>query len=320
MDKWQILPNLSISAGLRYDFDGPLSEKNGDLFNFDPKLYAATDSAVTSTGFIIAGNNKQFGTPGVSDSTLKGRQWGLGPRLGIAWAPKFNNGKVVWRAGAGVYYDRGEYFQYLSPPAGQGISGPFGVTEEAPFAAYTTSTGSLSQPFPGNLTAPTTPATLPSIMPTVNSIRSACNAYNVYNHVTGTYDGFNCNDGDSCAGVFRLPDIERISCPIRPIGTSMFNGSLRQPCPSIWVTSATVANMKSFPYPLTARAVHSRQLSKHSPPAMASNTPMACKCSAPPTRPADSMARATPRRRHTPWLTNHTEKIAVATSTFAYPT
>ena len=201
MDKWQILPNLSISAGVRYDFDGPLSEKYGDLFNFNPSLYSATDSAVTSTGFIVAGNNKLYGTPGVSNSTLNGRQWGFGPRVGVAWAPKFNNGKVVWRAGAGMYYDRGEYFQYLSPPAGQGISGPFGVTEEAPFAAYTTATGTLSQPFPGSLTAPTTPATLPSIMPTVDSIESTCNAYNNYNHVKGTYDQYNCNDGAPDAGL-----------------------------------------------------------------------------------------------------------------------
>ncbi len=101
---------------MRYDYTGPFSEKNGDLFNFDPSLYSATDSAVTNTGFIVAGNNKQYGTSGVSDSTLKGRQWGIAQRLGVAWAPKAFGGKLVWRAGAGLYYDRGEYFQYLSPP------------------------------------------------------------------------------------------------------------------------------------------------------------------------------------------------------------
>jgi hypothetical protein len=40
---------------------------------------------------------------------------------------------LVVRAGFGMYYDRGEYFTELSPPAGGGISGPFGVTVEEPF-------------------------------------------------------------------------------------------------------------------------------------------------------------------------------------------
>ena len=64
----------------------------------------------------------------------------------MAWAPKKFDGKVVWRAGAGIYYDRGQYFQYLSPPAGSGISGPFGVTEEAPFAAYTSVNSTYGNP------------------------------------------------------------------------------------------------------------------------------------------------------------------------------
>ena len=192
MDKWQILPNVSITAGVRWDFDGPFSEKNGDLFNFDPALYSSTPSAITNTGFIVAGNNKQFGTSGVSDSTLKGRQWGIAPRLGVAWAPKFNHGTVVWRAGAGIYYDRGEYFQYLSPPAGHGISGPFGVTQEAPFAAYTSSTGNLSNPFP-TLVSPTTPSDLASFMPTIDSMEAACTAANVYNGTTLV--GYSCGDG-----------------------------------------------------------------------------------------------------------------------------
>ncbi|HTV81599.1 MAG TPA: carboxypeptidase regulatory-like domain-containing protein [Acidobacteriaceae bacterium] len=197
-DKWQVLPNVSITAGVRYDFDGPFSEKNGDLFNFDPSLYSATDSAVTSTGFIVAGNNKQFGTAGVSDSTLKGRQWGIAPRLGVAWSPKQFGGNVVWRAGAGIYYDRGEYFQYLSPPAGSGISGPFGVTQEAPFAAYTSANGTLSQPFT-SFVSPTTPSNLASIMPTVDSIENTCTAGNVYSGYNSAGQSilipYSCNDG-----------------------------------------------------------------------------------------------------------------------------
>src|ERR1019366_305641 len=106
-DKFQLRPNLSLTGGLRFDWDGGFKEKYGHLYNFNPNQYAydaATDS-ITSTGFIIAGNNKEFPTPGVSDTTLTGRQWGIAPRLGVAWSPSRFRDKIVLRAGTGMYYD-----------------------------------------------------------------------------------------------------------------------------------------------------------------------------------------------------------------------
>ena len=47
------------------------------------------------------------------DTTLTGRQWGIAPRIGAAWQPAMFHSKVVVRAGAGMYYDRGELFSYL---------------------------------------------------------------------------------------------------------------------------------------------------------------------------------------------------------------
>jgi hypothetical protein len=120
-----------------FDDHGGLAEKYGRLYNFDPSQYnydQATDTIVSS-GFIIAGNNKQFPSKGVSNSTLTGRQWGLGPRLGVAWSPKMFNNKIVVRAGWGMYYDRGELFTYLSPGFAAGViaGGPFGVNQAPPF-------------------------------------------------------------------------------------------------------------------------------------------------------------------------------------------
>jgi hypothetical protein len=151
-DKFQILPNLSLTAGVRYDWNGGLTEKYGRIFNFDPSLYSYNDATdqIESNGFIIAGNNKLFPTKGVSSTTLTGRQWGIGPRLGLAFSPKQNDGKVVIRAGAGMYYDRGELFTYLSPgyAAGEVSSGPFGVTQTPPFVNTVQCNNGVNNPSP----------------------------------------------------------------------------------------------------------------------------------------------------------------------------
>jgi len=136
-DKFQIRPNLSFSAGLRFDYHGGLKEKNGRIFNFDPSRYSydASSDTITNNGFIVAGNNPDYPTKGVSDSTLTGRQWGLAPRVGLAWSPRMFNDKVVVRAGWGLYYDRGELFSYLSPGFASGViaGGPFGVNQTPPW-------------------------------------------------------------------------------------------------------------------------------------------------------------------------------------------
>src|SRR6202166_2847454 len=88
-DRFQIRPNLSVTLGVRYDYNGGFTEKYGRIYNFEPSLYSYDEAAgtVTSTGFVVAGNNSKFPTKGVSNSTLTGRQWGIAPRLGIAWSP-----------------------------------------------------------------------------------------------------------------------------------------------------------------------------------------------------------------------------------------
>ena len=147
-DKFQVTPRLSLTAGVRYDWDGGLTEKYGRIFNFDPSLYqynVASDT-ITNPGFIIAGNNAN-GTAGVSPTTLTGRQWGIGPRLGAAWQPAAFKERVVVRAGAGMYYDRGELFSYFSPgyAIGTVTGGPFGVNQQLPFVnVQTCPTGSQS--------------------------------------------------------------------------------------------------------------------------------------------------------------------------------
>jgi Carboxypeptidase regulatory-like domain len=184
-DGIRVKSNLTLNIGLRWDWDGPLYEENGLLTNFYPQDYsynAGTDT-FNNIGLVVAGNNKAFGSKGVSNSTITGRQWGFAPRIGIAYSPSFLTNNVVIRAGFGMYYDRGEYFTELSPPAGGGISGPFGVTVEEPFVVPYYATSSFAQPF-GTAAPPPPPSNLSSVQALIpnagqliNEQTPYCNSY-----------------------------------------------------------------------------------------------------------------------------------------------
>lgn len=159
-DNIRVSSNLTVNVGLRWDWDGPLWEKNGYLTNFYGKDYSydVASDTIQNIGLVVAGNNKTFGTKGVSNSTLTGRQWGFAPRIGFAYSPDKFDHKLVIRSGFGLYFDRGEYFTEFSPPAGGGISGPFGVTVEEPFVVpFYATANNFAQPF-GTSAPPPPPA------------------------------------------------------------------------------------------------------------------------------------------------------------------
>ena len=174
-DNWKVRSDLTVTLGLRWDLEGPLTEKYGLLTAFNPSLYAynAGSDTITNSGLEVASNNSQYGTAGAGDSLLKQHQYGFSPRLGIAYAA---TPKLTIRSGFGIYYDRGELFSEFSPSAGGGYNGPFGVTLAQPFVqpveAVTGATlanpfGSAPPPTPAGSAAAFT-ALLPGVQETIS--------------------------------------------------------------------------------------------------------------------------------------------------------
>jgi Carboxypeptidase regulatory-like domain len=102
-DTWRVTPKLTISAGLRYELQGPWSERFNDLTYWNPN---AVNGAVT-------GCNGQLDSPCAGDAfyvktgingsrnniPLDKRQWS--PRLGLAYSW---DQKTVIRAGYGIFF------------------------------------------------------------------------------------------------------------------------------------------------------------------------------------------------------------------------
>ncbi len=166
-DNYKIRSNLTLTLGVRWDYDGPLTEKYGRLTDFNSSLYsydAATDT--------ITGSGLEFAKGG-GDSLMKNLQAGFAPRVGIAWTPL---SKLTVRTGFGMYYDRGEFFSYLSPSAGSGFNGPFGVTLAPPFVEpISAKRGSnIADPFGTKAVAPPSgsPAQFLSLLPNLSQTES----------------------------------------------------------------------------------------------------------------------------------------------------
>jgi hypothetical protein len=148
-DNYKLRSNLTVTLGVRWDYDGPFTEKYGRLTAFDPGLYAynASSDTITNSGLEIAGSS--------SNSLMQHNQSGFAPRIGIAWSPL---SKVTVRAGYGIFYDRGELFSYFSAGAGSGFNGPFGVTLAPPYVEPIAAKRNASFATPFGTTVPAPPS------------------------------------------------------------------------------------------------------------------------------------------------------------------
>lgn len=110
-DDWRITTKLSLTLGLRWEYQAPVNELYGRLVNINmgtnfssfTTLCATPPSTPTSGGSCVAGSSV-----GLPNSLVKTDPHEFQPRLGFAWRP-FPKHSTVVRGGYGVYYNTSVY-------------------------------------------------------------------------------------------------------------------------------------------------------------------------------------------------------------------
>ncbi|MBL8211495.1 MAG: TonB-dependent receptor [Bryobacterales bacterium] len=96
-DSWKVTPRITINLGLRYELEGPRTDRFNQLTNFD--FNAA--SPLRAAGLDLRGGLTYVGVNGMprGNANLDKNNWA--PRFGIAWKV---TPKTVIRTGAGLFY------------------------------------------------------------------------------------------------------------------------------------------------------------------------------------------------------------------------
>jgi hypothetical protein len=111
-DDWRLSQNLTLNLGVRHDYYGFPSEKNGFLALYDFPAALATGNV--QDGFVFASNFDPSSVPGAAglDLTISDRQSivqpdynNIMPRVSMAWQP-LGDRNVVVRGGYGMFYER----------------------------------------------------------------------------------------------------------------------------------------------------------------------------------------------------------------------
>jgi trimeric autotransporter adhesin len=102
-DDWRIGPSLTFMAGVRWEYNSPITELYGRLVNLDVAPGFSAVSPVVASNPIGPVTGQHY-----PDSLLNPDKHAFQPRTGLAWRPIPASSLVV-RAGYGVYYNTSVY-------------------------------------------------------------------------------------------------------------------------------------------------------------------------------------------------------------------
>jgi len=97
-DKWKARRNLTISYGLRWEYNSPIVDRDNRLANFDPNLPNPGAGGLLGALVFAGSGTGRSGKRQFADAWHKG----FGPRFGIAYSPTSN---TVLRGAYGIMYD-----------------------------------------------------------------------------------------------------------------------------------------------------------------------------------------------------------------------
>jgi len=145
-DDWRVKSNLSVNAGLRYEFISPFHEAHGQLANLITQ-FAADGNFLGVTPVQPSTPNQPYGR-----ALMHPDHDNFAPRVGIAWKPF--GVKTVVRAGYGINFNLGEYASVVQNLAAQP---PFAVTETNSALPTAPSSLCMANAFPTSASAPANP-------------------------------------------------------------------------------------------------------------------------------------------------------------------
>jgi len=142
-DDFRVNPELSVKAGIRWEYGAPVTELKGRLVNLDP------GANFTGATPVIA-NNLQTGQ-NYPSSLVRPDKAGFAPNIGIAWRP-ISGSSLLVRAGYSIDHDTSVYQSMANNMAQQSpLSTSLSIANSTVPACHFT----IAAPFPTSPCAPT---------------------------------------------------------------------------------------------------------------------------------------------------------------------